>query len=169
MRVCMWRGDQTSPQPWSCVNLLWLWGEDLPFLKDQLVGCGAVHLLVGQTSLEFKPGLHRNTVLEKQKQQNTPWFLRLERLHVFQIPGYYKDRPLAPRHALLSLSFLHGQKTSWIDEDSVSPDWESADIYPSSKGLSLLRTKTKSQVDKMFSSKATLVSASELHLGVPAL
>lgn len=60
-------------------------------------------------------------------------------------------------------------KTSWIDEDSVSLGRESADIYPSSKGLSLLRTKTKSQVNKMFSTKATLVSASELHHGVPAV
>lgn len=138
------RSNQSSAMVLCC--LLRLWGEDLPFLKDQLVGCGAVHLLVGQTSLEFKPGLHRNTVLEKQKQQETHLcFSDLKGCTSSRLLAILRTGPQLPGEPFLLLSLLTPwAETSWIDGDSVSLGWESADIHPSSKGLGLLRTKTKS-------------------------
>lgn len=64
-------------------------GEDLPFLKDKLTWLDVVLYTFKLADILSSSLVYTETLLKKTKAtENPPWFLRLERLHVFQITGY---------------------------------------------------------------------------------
>lgn len=154
----MWRSEIKPVLSHGSVLSLKAVGEDLPFLKDKLTWLGVVlYTFKFSRHLEFKPSLHRNT-LEKNKSNRKPTLVS-QAWKAACLSDYWllKDRPLASGALPVALSpyFVGRNILGWWRFSSQG--WESNDIYPSSKELSLLKTKTKSPDEQnvLYSDKPT--------------